>query len=90
MQKTNLEAEADRKGQRLSRDERKALRITDLADCSPERRAELRNKAQGTIAYLTASRKTQESNGIPVSETTFQRNIASHVLMLECLDFFRE
>lgn len=74
------ENQAGLKGTKLTRDERKALRKLDLLDCTPERRKELRAKAEGTIAYLTETRRKTE-----VSDEQNRRNCASHVLTLECL-----
>jgi hypothetical protein len=79
------EAQADLKGIRLTRDERKALRIADLAECSPERRAELKSAAENSIKHIDRGHAAQRANGMSVSKAQRDRNVASHVLMLECL-----
>ena len=85
------ESQADMKGQRLTRDERKALRIADLRDCSLERRKELRERTIKTIRHLEDTRSKQlqraayDSDAIVPTDEQHRRNLASHVLMLECL-----
>lgn len=86
------ESQADRTGRRLTRDERKALRIADLQDCTPERRAELRIQAEEAIRYLDSTRSELSRRAVhdpavivPTDEQ-HRRNTASHILMLECLD----
>lgn len=79
------EAQADLSGRRLTRDERKALRIADLTDCTPERRAVLKDRAEMSIAYLGRVRSAQLENGICVDDARHARNLSTHLLMLECL-----
>lgn len=86
------ESQADRAGRRLTREERKALRIADLLDCTPERRAELRAKTVATIQYLEKTRYQQlqrasyDPDAIVPTDDQHRRNMAPHILMLECLD----
>lgn len=87
---TSRESCADLRGERLTRDKRKSLRIADLRECTPERRAEIRAKAESIIRYHAQCRDTQRANGIPVSDVQHARNIATHVLTIECLDAISE
>jgi hypothetical protein len=79
------EARADLECRRLTRDERKALRSADLAECTPERRAELKAAAERAIAHIDRGHAAQRANGVAVSQAQRDRNVASHVLTLECL-----
>ena len=80
------ECEFDRAGTRLTRDERKALRIADLRECTAERRIALREKCLADIAFNAECHATQLRNGMAVTQAQLARNNASAVLTLECLD----
>lgn len=86
------ESQADLTGRRLTRAERMALRIADLRDCTPERRAELRARTMKTMQFLEQTRCQQmqrasyDPDAIVATNDQHRRNMASHILMLECLD----
>lgn len=77
---------ADRSGHKLTQAERKALRIADLRECSPERLAEIKATTQSTLEYHRRTVAIQRQKGIRVTEEQERRNCATHVLTLECIE----
>lgn len=73
------ENEANISRRQLSREERKALRMSDLQECTAERRAELKADAQSAIDHFNQSRTEF------ISDIQHSRNLAPHLLTLECL-----
>lgn len=81
------EADLDRRGVRLTRDQRKATRISDLRQLDHDGLVALRKKTKATLAYLAEAHQKQLANGIPVKAETHARNCATHLLTVECIEF---
>ena len=80
------ESEADRRGIRLTREERKGLRIAELQLCTAARRAFLRDRATDAVESIETAYRTQLANGMAVSLDRLRKNLSSHLLTIECID----
>ena len=79
------ESAADIRRERLTRDQRKALRKADFSECTSERMAEIRAQAERALAHLDAGYAKLRENGFDVPQERRNKNAASHLLTLECL-----
>lgn len=84
-----IQASIERK---LTREERKSLRIADFRDCTPERRIQLRELATLAINNLVIQQSIQKQRSlhdryaIVPTNNMLLRNTDEYVLTLECLD----
>lgn len=78
------EAEVDRSGVRITREERRSLRTADFSKATPDFLASIKAKAELTVQYLKDSHARQLASGIPATDETLARNCATHLLTIEC------
>lgn len=82
----STESQADMSGRKLTREERKALRIADLRQLNYTALVDLRAEAAKTVEYLHATHAKQLANGMAVTPETLRKNCAPHTLTIECID----
>lgn len=80
------EADLDRRGVRITRDQRKAARVRDLRQLDYAGLTALRAKTAKIIEHNQATYERQLANGVPVTLEMVGRNNASHWLTVQCID----
>jgi hypothetical protein len=82
----NSEQQADMRGVKLTREERKALRVADMRSLTREEVEQVKTKAEAKIKANIECYDRQVKNGLKMKADVLQRNNASHILTVECAD----
>lgn len=80
------EVNADMTGQKLTRDERKALRIEELKKFDYIQLSLIRRKNIVVIEYHEEVHAEQLANGMAVTKEQLEKNCARAKLTVECID----